>query len=124
MKNKGKPLLIGILIVAAVLLVGLGGYLYSGDVANTVFGQGFTVLSISPSQVISNDADLAAANFIVTTTLDGAGQSVVGRLSPTQFASETDISGTPYTPSYDFEFGAKNIKQSASYPIQSLNQPF
>lgn len=129
MSRKQNPTII-VAIILSLIFVGalaFAALYYSGIVQFSFIGNGVTVSSISPSKVISNDADIASTNFIVSTILTGAGQSVVGSYTPDSFVAtekSTSTNGLSYQPSYNFEFGANNIQQTASYSILASYQQY
>jgi len=98
MRNKSRtemntrPILIGVgIIIVIVSLLVISGIV---DISNLNLGcitcaGGFTVNSISATKVISNDADLETANFIITVTANGGGQSLSGTIQPSTIKSLT-----------------------------------
>ena len=78
---------------------------------------GFTVSSIDSVPIISNNKDLAKANFTLTLIANGGGQSVVGNFGNETF---TNIL-TNLVIKYPLKIEIGNIKEKLTYPIINTN---
>lgn len=107
---------------ALFLIAFVGMVLISGCITDlkpaSVYGEGFTINSISATQVISNDADLNTANFIVTATANGGGQSIVGTFTQADFKSFTG-----YDVTYPLQINIANVAETFTYPIRNDGTP-
>lgn len=83
-------------------------------------GQGFTIESISTTQVISNDADLQSADLIVATVANGGGQSIVGEFSGADLTQK--ISNLLIQYPLKIEIGG--ISETLKYPIRNEGSLF
>lgn len=72
-----------------------------------------TITGISPTQVISNDAELQTANMLITAVADGGGQSIVGELSATSATQKL----TNLVVQYPLRIEISNIKETLTYPV-------
>lgn len=77
---------------------------------------GFTVSSIDSVPIISNNKDLARANFTLTLIANGGGQSVIGNFGNETFSKIL----TNLVIKYPLKIEIGNIKESVTYQI--LNQ--
>ena len=87
---KYLPYILGIIIIGGAILIATG--VVKTDLLKgaclTCGGEGFTINSISATQIISNNADLASANMIVSLAANGGGQSLVGTIDGRDLASK------------------------------------
>jgi len=112
-----------ILVVIAVIgsiLIGTGIVDISSLKLGEITGSsGFTVNSISSTTIISNDADLANANFLISITANGGGQSVVGTIGKTEFKK--------WLPSLDVQYPLQismgGITETLKYNIRNDGTP-
>lgn len=75
---------------------------------------GFTVNSISSTKIISNDLDIQNANFIVTATANGGGQSIIGSFDSNAFKS---FSG--YQTTHPLQISISGITETLQYPVRN-----
>lgn len=111
MKKSTKTVYWTLGIILAVALIFLGNTL--GFFSTT---GGFTVNSISSTKVISNDADVASANFLINAFF-GGGQSITGEISSSEFE---DKSG--YKTVNPLSITANNLIETVNYNIQNTGQ--
>ncbi len=107
--NKWKLALLIILIILNIIV-------YSKLARGENEANGFTVSSVDSVPIISNNKDLAKANFTLTLIANGGGQSVVGNFGNETFSDI--ISNLVIRHPLKIEIG--NIKESVTYQI--LNQ--
>lgn len=103
-------IILGILLVGGLMATGLGLF--------TVFGEGFTVTSISTSRIISNQEDISDTWFLIDTVLDGGGQSIVGVINQNDFEQESG-----YETEYPLEISMSTVDETLDINIQNLNEP-
>jgi hypothetical protein len=109
--NPIKPIFLSILIIAILI---------PSSVASTTAGSGFTVMSISPSKIISNDEDLKTANFIVTVVANGNSQSIIGELlTANDINAKLSESGSSVRVSSPFKIEMGSVKETLTYPIRN-----
>lgn len=82
------------------------------NVGQSFFLGGMTITSISSTKVISNDADISQAKFIVTAVLNGGSESVVGTITPGEFKSESG-----YETNFPLEINVTSYDETADYRI-------
>jgi len=88
----------------------------------TAFVGGMTVNSVSSTNIISNDADIDKTNFIVTATVTGSHEELVGTLiDDSQFEN---IGFGSYDVQYPLEISVKSYDENARYRIKNDAQPF
>ncbi|MDD5453997.1 MAG: hypothetical protein PHW62_00655 [Candidatus Ratteibacteria bacterium] len=117
-ENIATPVIIAALLVLviAALLVSTGIV----DIRNLKLGaitgsSGFTVNSITSPAIISNDQDLANANFLISVTVNGGGQSIVGTIGESDFQRwlpNLDVK-------YPLEISMGGISETLKYPIRN-----
>lgn len=113
MKNKIITIMV---MFIGLILVNVSGCI---DISPaSLYGDDFTINSISPTQVISNDADLNTANFIVSATANGGGQSIVGTFDAAEFK---EWSG--YEITYPLSINIANVGETFIYPIRNDGTP-
>lgn len=116
-RRKNNVILVGGIVLAVIIVFAL---LFVGVQFATVGSSGLTVVSVSPASVISNDADLAQANFIVNTVANGNSQSLVGSLTPSEFASKTF---NKFSSDFPLSFGVSGVKETLVYSIRNDKIP-
>jgi len=109
LKKKDYPKIIGVGLVLVIALVVMGG----GKMPfSSIFGgTNFLVKSISTSQVISNDNDIAGAWFWIDTTL-GSGQVITGVVDPATFKAKSG-----YETQKQFKITANTQMEMIDYSI-------
>ena len=104
-----KQIIIGLILVALLGIVASNTF--------SIYESGFTVTSVSTSpNFITPSTDLNSANFLVTTVLDGGGQSIVGYLSPSEMEKESG-----YETEYPLSISISAVDEIVDYPI--INDP-
>jgi len=118
-KHKGqkeqRELALTIVIVIAFVVIFKLCMIY--DPLALATNQGFTVESITLDRTVSNDAELAAANFIVTATLDGSNGGIVGYLTQDEFNNR--LSGSGVDVSYPLQITVDSVNEHALYIIRN-----
>lgn len=106
--NKGK-------LIFIVALVILGAFFVNQYMAVTT---GFTVNSISTDpNIITESTNLQNAKWLVTMTLDGGGQSLVGTITPSQTAQLSN-----YESKYPLDIRVTAIDETFTYPIKNTGR--
>lgn len=104
-----KQIVIGFFLIILLGLVASNTF--------SIYESGFTVTSVSTSpNFITPSTDLNSANFLVTTVLDGGGQSIVGYLSPSEMKQESG-----YETEYPLSISINAVDEIVDYPI--INDP-
>lgn len=118
-------------LILIIVFSGLiAGVVYLKPFSQSFFAGGMTITSISSTKVISNDADISQAKFIVTAVLNGGSESVVGTITPSQFKSEAgyetvfplEIKATAYDETADYRI-INDIIPVYSWELQIMNRP-
>ena len=118
-KNNTKYILASVF----VLIIIIGGVYGSGFMQQFYTG-GFEVLSITASQPISNDADIASTKFLITATIPRTGSdSVIGYISQANFLSETTKTGLGYGTDYPLQIRAIAQDEVLNLRVQNDNIP-
>lgn len=112
-KKQNQLLLIGLVAVAALILLGGGSFLGTGSLG------AFTTLGVSNVQLVSTDPVLNGEAIIVNLVQGGLGQYIDGELASvskeqltSQLASQNKVAGK------GFRFTSEDGAHSCSYPIQ------
>lgn len=109
-----QTILLGAIILLVILSAGIQtGTLKLGEFYGSA-GEGFTVISVSATNTISNDADLNSAKFTVTAAATGAGQSLVGR-----FDDEIVDKYANLVIKHPLEITAGAVQETLTYPIRN-----
>jgi len=111
-KSHNRNLLI-VVVIALVLVVGATAFFMTVG-----FGEGFTVTSISTSQVITEDTNLRDAWFFVNVVANGGAQSVVGTITPEETKA---MSG--YETEYPLEIKMSTVSEDVYYNIRNDGIP-
>jgi hypothetical protein len=117
---KDNQIYIGIVALMVIALA----FSY-GSPSNLTTGQSitpdsaFTIRSITPSKIISNDADLASANFQINAVINNGGQSIVGTIGTDTFKKESGFTST-----YPLTISMSAIKETLTYNIGNEGQLF
>lgn len=105
------------LLIGVVLFVNPTG-LNLGCVGCT---SGFTVESITSTQIISNNEQLANTNFIVKVSVDGSNEQIVGLLDEGEFAKwKSNIGNIRVT--YPLQISIGSVKETLNYAVQNQGQ--
>lgn len=101
-------IVLGILTVAAILS-------QFGDLSKSVAG-GFTTLSISPADILSNDPTLNGKAIVLNVIADGSGEYASGTLSKgTTLPSNNGVTAN------DFTIQISAISEQCTYPLERIN---
>ncbi len=108
MKNKN------IILLSAVIIILLVGISYSSNflIPAMIISPGFEVDAISAPPYITPDTDLSGIWFLISTTLNGAGESIVATITPEQTKT---MSG--YKTKYPLSISVSPVKETVNYPI-------
>lgn len=120
MKNKIGGAEIWIAIIILVLAAGAIAYglldKSSLETASIIDIGGFTIDSITTTQFISNEQNLASANFRVAISADGGGESLVGTIDPSEF-EKWNLGNIKAT--YPLRIDLGTIKEKLQYSINN-----
>lgn len=117
-KQAGKATVL-LIIAVAVILLGAGAFMYGIQGLKTASltdssDTGFVIESISATNIISNDQELASANFIVSAVANGGGQSVIG-----YFADDIQQKFANLIVKYPLRIEIGSIIETLDYPIEN-----
>jgi len=103
-----------IIIILGVVILALALASYFDLLA--IGGAGLRVNAITADRVISNDADIASAKFIIDTTFDGSGGAIWGTIGTTDFK---DANRQAVATQYDLKITAESVNEYATYIIEN-----
>jgi hypothetical protein len=112
MNKQTRNVIYGIALV--LLLIGILGFF--GKLPLAIYSQGFTISSISSTKIISNDADVASANFLISASL-GGGQVISAVVSPSDFKQESG-----YTTQKSLQITSSNFKEQIQYQLRNTGE--
>ena len=111
MKKRSKKLIKIMFIIVFILgVVGAGVYLVNPDISSVLSG-GWTTLSLSSVNVVSNDPDLQGQAWILNVIHNGAGQYAVGNFNKDQITDEGKKA------LYDFKLTSELKQETCNYPV-------
>jgi len=115
-KRQQKTILGGAAVLLALILV-------FGVALPAMSSRGMNVMSITTdATIISPSTNLETVNFIVTASIDGSGQSIVGEtITPAQFKDgKEDAGGSGYESNHSLEISVEAFEESATYSILNM----
>ncbi len=115
--NKVRNIVLGITIPLVLILITFSTIFMTRQ---TGYPQGFTVLSISSSRVISSDTDLSDTWILVNLIANAGGQSLIGTVTPEQ---TSEFSNGKFETKYPIEISLSAVDETVDYPIINDGTP-
>jgi len=110
---KGYAQIAFVILAIAALLVAAKVGIIPADLTGT----GFSTLSASQAQVVTDSNVLSGKQWVITISQDGSGGSLEGRFSPEDIK---EVTVTGETPQYPFTFKMEMTKNQVQYPISAI----
>ncbi len=98
-----------VLAIFGTLLIGISG-------TASAIGQGFTVTSVSTSEVFTKNTDPSTVYWIINVQIDGGGQSITGTIDPSVI--KNFMNGKVYTKK-NFKIDINSVNEQVVYDIRN-----